>query len=157
TEVAQAMPLTVRSILASVFWLTLMGTGLHGQGIPESDPAPELPPRPRPQPEADRHEARQQYARGILCERRQRLLEALECWEAAARLDPDAVPPRKALVPLYLALERHADALAATRRILELDPDDYETWYLYARQLQVQGNQPEALAALARAVACPAM
>jgi tetratricopeptide (TPR) repeat protein len=124
---------------------------------PEAETAVVLPPQTRPRGERHRLEALRQYGQAVLCERRQRPLEALECLEAAARLDPDAAAPRKALIPIYLALERHAEAQALTRQVLERDPDDYETWYVHSRQLQSQGDAERARAALARAVACPGL
>jgi len=83
------------------------------------------------------------------------LLEAALAFEKAARLDPEAAPVFKALIPLYLAMDRTADALAATCKVLDLDPGDYETWFIYARELRGQGKLKEARTALARGLACP--
>src|SRR5262249_5050613 len=65
----------------------------------------------------------------------------------------------RALVPLYLALERTDEALAACKKALELNPDDYRTGFLYARQLRGLNRNEEArevLAALARSKALKA-
>src|SRR5262249_22483054 len=43
------------------------------------------------------------------------------------------------------------------RKALELDPDDYDTWQLLARQLRTQNRTREATEALTRATACPGL
>src|SRR5262249_45032036 len=40
------------------------------------------------------------------------------------------------------------------RKVLALDPGDYETWCVYARQLKTQGQLKEARQALSRGVRC---
>src|SRR5262249_32487867 len=52
----------------------------------------------------------------------------------------------------YLALDRVEDALDACKKCLELNPDDYETGFLYARQLRGLQRRKEALAVLQKAV-----
>ena len=94
---------------------------------------------------------------GLLCEREDRLLEALKAFDKAAHLDANAAGVFKAQVPLLLALERTGDALAAARKTLELDPSDYEVWHLYARLLKDMNKLPEAREALRRALAVPAV
>jgi tetratricopeptide (TPR) repeat protein len=84
----------------------------------------------------------------VVQERKNRLVEALHTLEAARRLDPEATPPVRALIPIYLALDRTDDALAACRLILDLDPDDCDTGYLFARQLRGRGEIKEARAVL---------
>ena len=149
------MPVSTRFCLSLL--LVLAAAPARGQVPLEVEAAAPLPERPRPPRERDQLEARRRFALGLLRERDGQLLVALEHFQAAVRLDPEAAPPRKALIPLYLALDRNADALAACRRTLDLDPNDYETWYVYAGLLKNQGSLPEAAAALARAVACPGL
>jgi tetratricopeptide (TPR) repeat protein len=60
-------------------------------------------------------------------------------------------------VKLYLALGRSEEGLALSKKALELDPNDFETWYSYARQLREQGKAKEALEAMTKAVACPSL
>src|SRR5262249_26852379 len=72
-------------------------------------------------------------------------------------LDPQAASIYKALVPLYVALGRTDDALAACQKTFDLDPGDYETWTLYARQLRNLGRSKEARTAFVRALACPGL
>ncbi len=122
-----------------------------GQG-PVSDGA-----RPQTQNELDRAEALKLFGLGVLHERGHRLVEATRCFERAARLDPQATPVLRALVPLYLALDRSDDALAVCRRALDLDPDDHETWHVYARQLKAAGRDADAVDALKQGVRCPGL
>jgi tetratricopeptide (TPR) repeat protein len=113
-----------------------------------------VPEKVRTRRELDRRRALELYAQGLVCQREDRLVEALRHLERAARLDPDAAPVQKALAGLYAALERPDDALKACRRALALDPGDYETWFTYARQLRSRGQVKDACAALDRGVRC---
>ncbi len=105
----------------------------------------------------DLRRARELYGRARLCERRGRLVEALDALDEAARLDPSAASPHQARAPLLLALGRTADAIAAGRKAVSLDPDDYATWYLLAHVWRAEGDPAAAREALARAFACPAL
>jgi tetratricopeptide (TPR) repeat protein len=140
------------TLLALWFMLTAQ---VRGQDWLDAKLPPSLPPRCRSQHELDQLEALKLYGIGVLCERNQRLQDAEEAFEGALKLDPNAPAPRKALIALYLVFERDADALAACRKTLELDPTDYETWYLYSRSLKIVGQMPEAETSLVRALACP--
>lgn len=122
---------------------------LSAQDLPADRPA-RLPASKPSKAERDRAEAATLYGLGTLHEGKQRLLEALRCYEGACKLDPDAAAPRRALVPLYLALDRLEDALATAKRVLELDPDDWETAAIYARQLRSQNKSKEAAEVLRR-------
>jgi tetratricopeptide (TPR) repeat protein len=103
--------------------------------------------------EEQRHlRALELYAVGLLLQENDRLVEATQAFEAAHSGDPQAMPPLKALVPLYLALRRTDDALAACRKALKLAPEDYETWIVYARQLKNRGSLASARDALASAL-----
>src|SRR5262249_462903 len=63
--------------------------------------------------------------------------------------------PSRSLIPLYLALSRTDDALATCRQALELDPDDFATWAIYARRLKIRGSLAEARDALVSALKSP--
>jgi tetratricopeptide (TPR) repeat protein len=93
----------------------------------------------------------------LLAARNNRLLEATRYVEEACKLEPTAPPVGRLLVKLYLALGRSEEALALSKKTLELDPNDFETWYSYARQLREQGKAKEALEAMTKAVACPSL
>src|SRR5437870_2557023 len=79
---------------------------------------------------------------------------ALKAQDTRHRPDPAAVAVRPAMLPLYPALDRQQDVLHCRRRILQLEPGDYDTWYLYARQLRSLDRDKEARAALEKAMAC---
>jgi tetratricopeptide (TPR) repeat protein len=123
----------------------------------QETPSAFQPKRPLTRAELDRREALKLYARGLEAERDNRLLEACRLFEQAAKLDPDSVSLRKTLIPLYVALERLDDALAACRRAVEAEPNDFETWMLLSRLQRERGKLSEAVVALRKAVACPAL
>ncbi len=146
----------------SAFWLSaltsivgILGHGSHGRADDDAVLLRRLPTSERV--DIARQEAQRRFALGVLCERRQRYAEALDHFAAAVDLDPKAVAPKKALLPLYLALDRQADAVTLTRQILKLVPDDYETWYLHSRHLLAQGKKAEAEAALSHTVTLPSL
>jgi tetratricopeptide (TPR) repeat protein len=146
------MPTSLRSCLA--LGIVLVSTAvLPGQSVDK--PARAEPAKAPTRQELDHREALKLYGLAAFHEKNHRLLEAVKTYEEAHRLDPDAAAPLRALVPLYLALDRLDEALAGCRRILELDPDDFETAHLYARQLRNHEKPQEALAVLARAAASP--
>ncbi len=150
------LPASIRRALALLALLGASAMPLSAQeSTVEDRPKPFAPLRPQTQEERDRREALEQYALGLLCQRADRILEALAAFEKAAKLDPKAPAVYRALVPLQLVLERHAEALASTRKVLELEPGDFETWYIYARELRVKGQFKEACAALRKGLACP--
>jgi tetratricopeptide (TPR) repeat protein len=107
--------------------------------------------------EDNRAKARALYGAALLNSRNNRLLEATRQLEEAWKLDPTAAPVGRALVPLYLTLGRSEDALTISRKILDLDPDDFETWYSYARQLKETGKIREALQAMSQAASCSSL
>jgi tetratricopeptide (TPR) repeat protein len=147
------MPRTLRAGLPPLLVL-LSGGALLGQvaaeGPSNDPPARHVPIRVPTRQELDHREALKLYGTAVVQEHKNRLVEAMHTLEAARRLDPEATPPLKSLIPIYLALDRLEDALAACRRILELDPDDCDTGYLYARQLRSRGETREARAVLER-------
>jgi tetratricopeptide (TPR) repeat protein len=149
------MDVSLRIRLGLLAFFFLMAAPARSQNLLDLDAAPLLPAQPRSQKEINRLQALEHYAYGLVCERQHRLLEALDAVEQATRLDPQAAAPYKTLVSLYLALDRDADAMAASRKALELDPGDYETWYLHGRQLKMQGRLEESRQALTRAIGCP--
>jgi tetratricopeptide (TPR) repeat protein len=137
--------------------LAVCATGLRAQlpPPPADHPGVFVPLHGASRAELDRREARSLYAMGLLRQRQDRLLDALRLLEESRKLDPDAPASYRALVPLYLALGRHEDALTGCRKVLELDPADLDTWYLYARQLREDGRPKEALEALKSGIASP--
>jgi tetratricopeptide (TPR) repeat protein len=106
--------------------------------------------------EQRRRQALKWYAIGLQCAREDRLLEARQALEQAARLDPQAPPIFKELMMVCLALDQEAAALAASRQVLALDPEDVETWLLQARLLRAQGHPTQALTSLRKGLATAA-
>jgi tetratricopeptide (TPR) repeat protein len=110
------------------------------------------PTLPEPPSVANQREARRLYGVGLLYERRNRLLEALRALEEAAKLDPTSVSVARALVPLYVGLDRLDDAVAKAEHILDAEPDDYQTASLIARQLRAVRRNREAVKFFERAL-----
>ena len=115
------------------------------------------PLRPATRQELDRLEAVKLFGLAALQEHGNRLVEAMRTLEEALRYDPDGPAIHRALVPLYVALDRGDDALKACKRVLEPEPGDFETGYLYGRQLRARDRNPEALAVLLQAAAAPGL
>ncbi|HEY1860520.1 MAG TPA: tetratricopeptide repeat protein [Gemmataceae bacterium] len=118
---------------------------------------PRAEARPRTRAEYLHAEALTLFSVGLLHEKANRLVQAVNTLEEATKLEPEAAPIHKALIPLYLALDRGDDALAACKRTLELTPYDAPTWFLYARQLKALNRNTECLDALAHGAACPGL
>jgi tetratricopeptide (TPR) repeat protein len=119
------------------------------------------PPRPgaaRPSsPQAQRHrQALDCFLRGQLLERGRRLPEAVKAYEEALKLEPDAVSVYNALIPLCFNLDRNAQALEYCRRVLPLQPDNFELQARYGLELREKGETAEAVRVLERAVRIPA-
>jgi tetratricopeptide (TPR) repeat protein len=148
------MPLSARLGLALLALLAITAPAVRAQGPVSDRPEPFTPARPETREELNRREALKLYGLGVFHEHDNRLLAAVRAYEDAARLDPEAPAPYKALVPLYLGLDRLDDALTACKKVLDLDPGDYETWHLYARQLRVHDRPKDAADALNHALAC---
>ncbi len=151
------MPRSARIGLTLLTLLALPAMAVRAQGPINERPEPFTPAHPETREELNRREAVKLYGLGAFHEHNNRLLAAVHAYEEAAHLDPEAAPPYKALVPLYLGLDRLDDALAACKKAVDLDPGDYETWHLYARQLRVHDRPREAADAFARALACPGL
>ncbi|HEY7426707.1 MAG TPA: tetratricopeptide repeat protein [Gemmataceae bacterium] len=148
-----------RLVPSSLAGLLLVGLSpLSAQTPPEADPpARHVPIKPVTRQELDHLQALKLYGQGVVQERQHRLLEATHTFEEALRLDPESAAIHRTLIPLYFALDRLDDGLASCRRVLELDPGDYETGYRYARQLRALDKPKEALAALLHAADCPGL
>jgi tetratricopeptide (TPR) repeat protein len=127
------------------------------QPEPADRPALYVPSRPQTRQELAQREALRLYGLAVIRIYQDRLVDAASLLEEARTLDPEAAPLAKALVPIYLALSRTDDALQMSQKTLELDPGDYETWSILARQLKSRGKSREAQNALARALGCRGM
>src|SRR5438874_13809016 len=137
-----------------VLGLALLPGPLLAQQSPLKDVVPERPVKVPTRKQLDHLEAVKLYGLAAQHEYRNELPEALKVYEKALRLDPDAVAVRRAMLPLYAALDRQQDVLDCCRRVLQLEPGDFDTWYLYARQLRSLDRDKEARTALEKAVVC---
>lgn len=124
---------------------------------PQELPPVHVPVRPADRRELDHVEALKAFGLGAIAEKNNHLIRAVHAYEEAARLDPAAAAPLRALAPLYLALDRTDDALAACQKVLELDPDDLDTAAFYARQLRAVNKTKEAADLLGKTAARPAL
>lgn len=82
-------------------------------------------------------------------------LAAVKRLEAAAKLDPTAVAPRRDLVTVYADLGRDAAAIRTARAVLAADPQDADTAHHLAKLLFEVKRHAEAADALAAAVDSP--
>jgi tetratricopeptide (TPR) repeat protein len=153
--VIAVMPQSVR--FGSVCFTALLAVAPLSAQQPRELPPVHVPAHPADRRELDHVEALKLFGLGAIAERHNRLIQAVRSYEEAARLDPDAAAPLRALAPIYLALDRTDDALEACRKALELDPDDYDTGYFYGRQLRAVNKVKEAIAVLRRTAALPGL
>ena len=116
-----------------------------GDSLPQ-DPVAVLP-RVVP-PDAARREALAKFGQALLMQKDDRILSAQQTLERAVRLDPAALDPRRALIPLYIAAAREEDALRLCAEILAIDPDDYATARQQARIYRSLDRPSEAVAAM---------
>jgi tetratricopeptide (TPR) repeat protein len=77
--------------------------------------------------------------------------------EAAHKLDPASPAIARALVPLYVGLDRLDDAVSMAERVLEAEPGDYRTASLIARQLRAANRLREANQFFVTATQSPAL
>ncbi len=150
------MPLSARTL--ALVALSIACSGLARAQMTVGDPPqPFVPARPETREELNRREAVKKFGQAVANQHESRFLKAARLFEEVTRLDPEAAPAYKALIPLYLALDRLNDALTVSKRALDLDPADHESWHLYARQLRAQNRLPEAAEALERSLGCPGL
>jgi tetratricopeptide (TPR) repeat protein len=96
-------------------------------------------------------DARARFGLGILSQRQEKLLEAVTTFEKAAKLDPDSLEIRRALIPLYVVIGRDEEALKLAHEVIDRDPFDLETAFQCARLLRADGKAGEAITVLQKA------
>jgi tetratricopeptide (TPR) repeat protein len=117
-----------------------------------------LTPRRAPDVSEEAHkDALARYGAALWNLRRERLLTAAKQFEAAAKADPDAAEPKRQLARLYAQLGREPEAIRLAGKVVEKDPEDYETAVLLARLLFDAGELKEAVAAAKLAAASKAL
>ncbi len=136
-------------------WLLIASIAHAQQSALEDFPKPFVQKRPLTRQEVSERDSLKQYALGLLCEREDRLLEALKAFQEAVRLDPEAVAALKAQIPIFLALDRVQEAATAVEKTLNLDPADHETWFVGARVYKSLGKYKDAGNALRRGLDAP--
>lgn len=146
--------MTLRASLLLAFALALAAPRAHAQDFAFDRPKPYDGPAPT-QKDKDRRESLYFFTYGLLCEKEDRLIEALTAFEEAAKLDSEAVGVFRAQVPLLLMLDRPRDALAALKRTLELDKTDHDSWFLAARLHKGFGEMKEYRAAIDKGLSLP--
>lgn len=70
--------------------------------------------------------------------------EAIAEYQQSLALDPKFIDAIHGLAQAYYAKNDFANAIAAAKQILELDPDDILAWTTISRSYQRQGLVPEA-------------
>jgi tetratricopeptide (TPR) repeat protein len=98
-------------------------------------------------------DAQATFGLGMMRYRGDRWIEAVQLLERAAKIDPNAASPWRALVPIYLSLAREEDALVACKKVLERDADDCTTAFELAKLYKANGQMREAIDTLAKGVA----
>jgi tetratricopeptide (TPR) repeat protein len=126
------------------------------QNVELERPKPYVGPPPT-QKELDRRESLYQFTFGLLCEKEDRLLEALAAFEMSAKLDSEAAAPLRAQVPLLLLLDRPRDALARCQQALKIDENDHDVWFISARLHKSLGEMKEYRNAIDRGLAVPGL
>ncbi len=107
------MSSSLRPVLIAV-WLAVLPISLRAQQQPLKDVVPERPIKVPTRKEIDHLEAVKLYGLAAQHEQRSELPRALKTYEKALRLDPDSGAIRRAMLPLYLALDRQQEATPAS-------------------------------------------
>jgi tetratricopeptide (TPR) repeat protein len=90
----------------------------------EDRPEPLVTKHPRSEAEQDRLDAAAQFAAGRTVEQRDELPAALRDFERAFRLDPQATPILRELVPLAYSMNRRGEAVRYAVKLAEQDDSD---------------------------------
>jgi tetratricopeptide (TPR) repeat protein len=132
-----------------LFTVALASAGrLAAQNVAPDDRPRMLQAKAPSQQEADRRAALYSFVRGHICERKERLLEALKAYQESAELDPTPAAIYKAQIPLLIGLERAKDAVEACRQVVERCPGDYEVWAILGRLHKIMAHYADARQAL---------
>ena len=111
--------------MEAMSWISCCASCLVAMQVPEDRPAMALPlPKPN-KASIDHSKALGIYIRGLQAQHDGNLVEAVNLLEEVRRLDPEAVPPRQSLMPLYLGLLRIPEALESGERIMAICPAEF--------------------------------
>jgi tetratricopeptide (TPR) repeat protein len=128
-----------RIFLTFVPWLLACASAVAMADGSREHPQTQEPPLSQTQKALKQRQALDLYAEGVICEHENQLLAAIESYEKATELDPEAVTISKALVKVYLAVGRQDEATALLEKVLALNSFDHEMCFLYARLLRTRG------------------
>lgn len=119
------------------------------------DEKPELlkPIKPRSDAEQDRLEALSLFSAARLLEEQDRFAEALQLYQRALRYDPTAVTVARAIVPLAVRLDRHAEAVRYALKVVQMADTDPMVLRRLGVYLTERGEWDQAVAMYEKAVA----
>jgi tetratricopeptide (TPR) repeat protein len=126
-EISNRRVLFPTAVTAGLLLLGISGTAVAKPRSTDAlDDRPErlVPKQSRSEEERDRLEAAAMFAAGRTLEQREESAAALKMFERAARLDPQATPVLRELVPLAYSINRRAEALRYAIKLAELDNSD---------------------------------
>jgi tetratricopeptide (TPR) repeat protein len=135
------------------------GKTVHGKAVVTDEfgnPVPEIKPVKGQSPEEKKHsEALALFMSGRLKQEESRFTEAMSDYQAAIKIDPNAVEVYRALVPLAFALSETDKGLEYAQKAIELDPQDLEILKMLAGQLHEKHDLEKAAEYLERASKSP--
>ena len=139
---------STRPILLAIVFFGLADASFAQNLVLGDPPIPYKPKAPPSRRDMELRDSLHKYVHGLTCLREEKFHDALAAFEEAARLDPDAPELVKAQLPILIGLDRFTDALAACKKVVDLDPGDYSTWYVRAKLQRTHSRYPEAIDAL---------
>lgn len=131
------------------YWIGLAAVGAVSAIARGEAPAEASVPGPRA--------ARALFGYAQYCRRNDRLEDAARALAEAVRAEPRSAALRRELALVELAAGKPAEALASCRSATDLDPGDFQAWYLFARILRAAGERDASAEALRRAFRCPGL
>ncbi len=137
-------------------WRSVAGVIVLSVVARGAEPPPvRVPPRPLSPDEIAGREALANFATARLRLKSDNTLAAARHLEAAAKLDPTAVAPRRDLVSVYADLGRDAAAIRTARDVWKADPQDADTAHHLAKLLFEVKRYTEAADVLTAAIDSP--
>ena len=114
-------------------------------------PDPLKPIRTRTEDEQRRLDAVAWFMKGRFLEAREEFKAALEAYEKAVQLDPNAAEVYRSLIPLAFGLNESELGMKYALKAVELTPDDFQLLQRIGIQLATKERVPEALKLLEQA------
>jgi len=119
----------------------------------EEKPEVLKPIRPRSDSEQDRLEALSLFSAARILEEQEQYAEALRLYQRALRYDPSAVTVARAIVPLAVRLERHAEAVRYALKVVQMEDTDPMVLRRLGIYLTEKGEWEQAVAMYEKALA----